>query len=179
MESCVPHVFDRKSDYVKRSFKIFLGQQIKRKWSQLAVPWSKAFWSTAVVSVSHSVSSVSASACQSSGPKGVSPGQKALALAKRRYSTVLNLLFSPINIEVKSGEHRGTSKCQLHFVGRQGSSESPNCLDVRRLQMVKGLHHDFLALQGEGPLQHWLERCGNRVHGILKHRKQWQCWKGY
>ena len=39
---------------------------------------NNAFWPTAVAGEADSVSSVSASACHSSGPKGVSPGQKAL-----------------------------------------------------------------------------------------------------
>ena len=38
----------------------------------------KRIWPTAVAGEADSVSSVSASACHSSGPKGVSPGQKAL-----------------------------------------------------------------------------------------------------
>ena len=39
---------------------------------------ANAFWPTAVVGEAESVNSVSASACQIGGPKGVSPGQKAL-----------------------------------------------------------------------------------------------------
>ena len=39
---------------------------------------ANAFWPTAVVGEADSVNSVSASACHIGGPKGVSPGQKAL-----------------------------------------------------------------------------------------------------
>ena len=49
------------------------------------IPWNNAFWPgltpfwpTAVVGEADSVNSVSASACHIGGPKGVSPGQKAL-----------------------------------------------------------------------------------------------------
>ena len=42
------------------------------------VPSNNAFWPTAVVGEADSVNSVSASACHIGGPKGVSPGQKAL-----------------------------------------------------------------------------------------------------
>ena len=42
------------------------------------LPWNNAFWPTAVVGEADNVNSVSASACHIGGPKGVSPGQKAL-----------------------------------------------------------------------------------------------------
>ena len=42
------------------------------------MPWNNAFWSTIAIGEADSVSFVPASACDSSGPKGVSPGQKAL-----------------------------------------------------------------------------------------------------
>ena len=50
---------------------------------------ANAFWPTAVVGEADSVNSVSASACHIGGPKGVSPGQKALlhgiSLSKMNY----------------------------------------------------------------------------------------------
>ena len=45
---------------------------------QNEIPWCNPFWPTAVVGEADSVNSVSASACHIGGPKGVSPGQKAL-----------------------------------------------------------------------------------------------------
>ena len=39
---------------------------------------ANAFWPTAVIGEADSVNSVSASACHIGGPKGISPGQKAL-----------------------------------------------------------------------------------------------------
>ena len=50
----------------------------KLKFINSRVPWNNAFWPTAVVGEADSVNSVSASACHIGGPKGVSPGQKAL-----------------------------------------------------------------------------------------------------
>ena len=44
---------------------------------------ANVFWPTAVVGEADSVNSVSASACHIGGPKGVSPGQKALLHGKQ------------------------------------------------------------------------------------------------
>ena len=50
-----------------------------------------AFWPTAVVGEADSVNSVSASACHIGGPKGVSPGQKALLHGSQYYAISIYL----------------------------------------------------------------------------------------
>ena len=54
---------------------------------------ANAFWPTAVVSEADSVNSVSASACHIGGPKGVSPGQKALFHGTHKYAKRMSKLY--------------------------------------------------------------------------------------
>ena len=58
--------------------KVFSDKSVFSTVEQRLLARANTFWPIAVVSEADSVSSVSASACHSSGPKGVSPGQKAL-----------------------------------------------------------------------------------------------------
>ena len=55
------------------------------------IPWN--FWPTAVAGEADSVNSVSASACHIGGPKGVSPGQKALFHGNVQIGQKLNVKF--------------------------------------------------------------------------------------
>ena len=48
---------------------------------------ANAFWPTTVVGEADSVNSVSASACHIGGPKGISPGQKALLHGRDSFIT--------------------------------------------------------------------------------------------